>query len=464
MTEPDPTLAQPPTRSWLDAARVYAQPRMVAMLFLGFSSGLPFYLVFQTLSAWLRQSGIDLAAIGMLSWVGFFYSFKFVWSPVVDRLPIPILCRLLGRRRSWMLLAQVGIILGLLGLAGSHPHAGIRPVVISALLTAFCSATQDIALDAWRIESAPVEMQGAMAVAYQMGYRVALIAGGAGALTIAGASGWNVSYTTMAALGCVGILTTLIVREPVAAIRRTDAQREERVVAWLAVNAHLPKLTRDIGEWFIGSVICPFTDFFSRYGLGLAVLTLVLIGAYRLTEYTMGSMTNSFYIDHHYTLDQIALVVKVYGLTAAIVFTLLAGALIAKLGLTRSMVLGSVLLIGSNLSFAALASTHTPTLLGLGLVNVFDNLAIAVQGTALIAFLSSLTSARYTATQYALFSSLSALPGKTLEGFSGFVASHTGFPLFFTYTASLSVPGLILLYFLGRQQARAAAAEPALQA
>ncbi len=428
--------------------RAYLQPRPISMLFLGFSSGLPFYLVFQTLSAWLRQVGVERVTIGMLSWVGILYSIKFLWAPVVDRLRLPLLHRLLGRRRSWMLTAQVGIALGLLSAASSDPGSGVRTLALSALLVAFCAATQDIAMDAWRIESAPLALQGVMIANYQVGYRVALIMGSAGALHFAARAGWSASYTTMAALACVGILTTLLVREPHPQTSRRIVEREARVVEWLERKAHWPQSLRGIGEWFIGAVICPLVDFFGRYRIAAALLTLVFVGAYRLTEFTMGSMINPFYIDHHYTLDQIAAVVKIYGLLMSIVGVFVAGLLIARIGLLRTLMLGSVLLICSNLGFAWLGTRPVPTVLGLGLVNGLDNLAISTQGVALVAFLSSLTSAKYTATQYALFSSLYALPGKVLEGMSGVVVDHIGYVAFFVYTASLSLPGLVLLYFL----------------
>ena len=448
--------AQPETvlrKGWLDALRVYRQRRVLSMLFLGFSAGLPFYLVFATLSAWLRQAGIARSTIGMLAWVSILYSIKFLWAPIVDRVPPPILHRILGRRRGWMLLAQVGIAVGLFNLGLSDPAAGVKPFALSALFVAFCAATQDIALDAWRIESAAVQMQGAMVAAYQVGYRLALITGSAGAFTIADHFSWHVSYTTMAALVGVGVVTTLLVREPQGAASPDTAEREARVIAWLERNAHWPESLRSVGEWFIGAVICPLVDFFGRYGGGLAALILVFAGVYRLTEFTIGSMINPFYIDQGFTLSQIATVVKVYGLLMSLVGVFIAGVLIAKIGLLRSLVLGSVLVMASNAGFATLAATHTATLLGLGLVNGLDNLASAIHGTSLIAFLSSLTSSKYTATQYALFSSLYALPGKILDGLSGIVVDHIGYPLFFVYTASLSLPGLILLYFLARRGA-----------
>ena len=444
---PRPAAERRPT-GWLAALGLYAEPRVLSMLFLGFSAGLPFYLVYSTLSAWLRQAGIERTTIGMLAWVSILYSIKFLWAPVVDRVAPPLLQRLLGRRRGWMLWAQLGVAVGLLNLSGSDPAAGVRSMALWALFTTFCAATQDIALDAWRIESAPLPLQGAMLGAYQIGYRAALICGSAGALALAGYAGWHVSYRTMAALVAVGVVTTLLVPEPRVSASVFERAREARVIEWLETRAHWPASLRGAGEWFIGAVICPLTDFVGRYGKRLALLILVFVGVYRLTEFAMGSMVNPFYIDRGFTLAQIAAVVKLYGLLMSLGGVLLAGVLIARFGLWRSLVLGSLLVVASNLGFAALASVRSPTLLALGGVNALDNLALAVHGTALLTFLSGLTSAKYTATQYALFSSLYALPGKILEGTSGLVVDHVGYPTFFLYTASLALPGLVLLLVL----------------
>jgi PAT family beta-lactamase induction signal transducer AmpG len=422
------------------------------MLFLGFSAGLPFYLVTQTLSAWLRTEGIARSTIGMLSWVGLAYTFKFIWSPIVDRVPIPFLTRWLGRRRSWMLLAQAGIAVCILNMSWSQPSAGVFSLALWAVLLAFSAATQDIALDAWRVESAPVAMQGAMAAGYQIGYRVALITASAGALTIAANFGGHASYATMATLVGVGVITTLLVPEPQASSRPANFDSEARVIEWLNRNSHLGPRMRAAGTWFIGAVVCPFLDYFGRYGLTLGLVLFGFAATYRLTEYTMGPMANPFYIDHGYSLTEIARVVKVYGLTTSLVGVVLAGMLIARIGLVRSLVIGSVLIMLSNLSFSLLASTTTPTLFGLGAANVIDNLAQAVHGTSLIAFMSSLTTQRYTATQYALFSSLYTMPGKLFfEGTSGFVVEAIDYPLFFVYTASLSLPALAILWWLIRR-------------
>lgn len=438
-------------RGWIDALLVYRQPRVAAMLFLGFSAGLPFMLVFQTLSAWLRQAGIERATIGMLAWVGIMYSIKFLWAPIVDRTPLPLLHRWLGRRRSWMLVAQVGVAVGLAYVAQTDPASNLMPVALGALFIAFCSATQDIAVDAWRIESAPMNLQGAMAAAYQLGYRVAILAGTAGALWIAQDAGWSASYTTMAVLMVIGIVTTLLIREPQVTERRASVLTEERVVAWLEERAHWPDFLKSAGGWFFGAVVCPLIDFFTRYGLALGLLIFSFISTYRLTDFAMGVMANPFYLDQGYSLKEVAAVVKSFGFGMAILGVLLGGTVVAKLGTVRALVLGSVLVIFSNLAFSVLAMSGERTLVGLAIVNSLDNLALGVHGTALIAFLSSLTSSRYTATQYALLSSLYALPGKLLMGGSGFVVDAIDYPAFFVYTATLSVPGLVLLYFLVRK-------------
>jgi len=446
-----PELRQPWWRGWAAALRVYWQRRVLSMLFLGFSAGLPFMLVFSTLSAWLREAGIERATIGMLSWVGIIYSVKFFWAPVVDRLKLPLLHRLLGRRRSWMLLGQTGIALGLLNMSHLSPVGHLGVVALSALLVAFSSATQDIAVDAWRIESAPPEMQGVMAAAYQFGYRIAIMVATAGALWVAADFGWDVAYTVMASFACVGIVTTLLIAEPEARVVRQTVEQETRVAGWLARNAHWPGALRNLGAWFVGAVVNPFVDFFTRYGAKLAVLVLAFVACYRLADFTMGVMTNPFYLDIGFTLKEIAAIAKVFGLAWTLLGTFLGGVIVARLGLVRALALGSIAVIVANLMFAAFASLGQPDIVGLAVLISVDNLAMGIAGTALIAYLSSLTSASYTATQYALFSSMYALPGKLLMGTSGFVVDAVGYPAFFVYTASLGLPALVLLWFLARR-------------
>jgi PAT family beta-lactamase induction signal transducer AmpG len=426
------------------------------MLCLGFACGLPFMLVFNTLSAWLRQSGIDRATIGMLAWVGIVVSIKFLWAPVIDRVRVPLLYSLLGRRRSWMLVGQIGVILGLVALSRAEPTVSILYIALSAIFIAFFETTQDIAVDAWRIEVAPPELRGVMAAAYQFGYRIAVMVASAGALWIAADHGWHTAYLSMAAMGGVGILATCCTREPQAKAPQESVMREQRVIDWLEHRQHWPEPLRHAGAHFVSAVVTPLIDFFGRFGPKLAISILVFASTYRLTDYVMGVMANPFYLDHGYTLKQIATVVKGYGLIASLVGVLVGGTVVARLGAVRALVVGSAMVMLSNIGFSLLATTTSPTLLGLAAANSLDNLALGIHGTALVAFLSGLTSASYTATQYALLSSLYALPGKLLMGTSGFVVDAIGYSRFFLYTASLSLPALLILFWLTRRESHAA--------
>jgi PAT family beta-lactamase induction signal transducer AmpG len=470
----------PAKRSWGQAFAVYIERPVLSMLFLGFSAGLPFYLVFSTLSAWLRTAHIERATIGMLAWVGLMYSFKWIWAPVVDRAALPVLDKLLGRRRSWMLVAQAGLMLCLGNLALSDPTEGVTRIALFALGVAFFSATQDIAIDAWRIESATADKQGAMAAAYQIGYRTALMVASAGALIIAGESGFRASYLTMAGLVGIGMATTLLIREPVREISQAAEQREHRVIDWLAKRAHWPQWAQRSGAWFMGAAVAPIVDFFGRYGLTLGLMIFAFISTYRLTDYVMGTMTNTFYIDMGFSLTEIGVVAKFFGWPSTLVGAVLGGVIVAKIGRIRGLLLGSVLIIISNIFYATYGTyaCHLPlecaqsgifdfwpshvdargsaTNLGLSFIVGFDNLALGVHGTSLIAFMSSLTSAKYTATQYAVLSSLYALPGKLLMGTSGFMVDALGYGDFFLYTALLSIPGLLLLLWLSRRDITAA--------
>jgi len=436
-----------PAQGW----RIYQNPRVLGMLFLGFSAGLPFLLVFSTLSAWLAQCGISRTTIGYFSWIGLTYSLKFFWSPVVDRLRLPLLTRWLGRRRSWMLLAQIGIATGLTGMALNDPAQNLSPIIFFALLVAFSSATQDISLDAYRIEAAPMDLQGGMAAAYQMGYRIALIVAGAGALFIASSAGWHVSYLVMAACILVGIATVLVIAEPQATVSRETMMQEQRVVKFLEGSSHWPKPLQNAMAWIIGAIVCPFIDFFARNGLRSALFILLFISVYRMHEYAMGVMANPFYLDMGYTLDQIASMSKIFGVIMTMVGVVIAGVMVAKQGIPRTLLLGVVTICLGNLFFSWLA-TSEHTLLSLGAAISVDNIGIGIAGTAFVAYLSSLTNSAYTATQYALFGSLFTLPGKIIAGFSGVVVDHIGYPLFFIYTASLTLPAMVLCLILIRQQ------------
>jgi PAT family beta-lactamase induction signal transducer AmpG len=433
-------------KSWLSAAKVYLQPRVLAMLFLGFSAGLPLLLVFGTLSGWLAREGIDKSTIGHVSWVALLYGLKFVWSPLVDHLKLPVLTPSFGQRRSWMLLAQTGIVTGLLLMAGSNPQTQLTLLVYAALLVAFSSATQDIAIDAWRIEAMPVESQGAMAATYQTGYRLGMLLAGGGAFTLAYYYSWPLAYSVLAMAMFIGIITTLFISEPEHNISRTTWQQEKKVISFLERSAHLPKKLRDVYAWFIGAVICPFTDFFIRNGK-FALIILLFIGLFRISDITMGIMANPLYVDIGYSDLQIGLVTKTIGPVITILGAIIGGILVIRYGMMPILLLGAFLVMTTNLLFALLAILPANTYY-LAMVIGADNLSGGLAGSAFIAYLSSLTNRAYTATQYALFSSLMLLPAKFIGGFSGNIVDALGFVSFFIYTALLGLPAIILIIYL----------------
>ena len=437
---------KPPGRpSWRATFRVYREPASLRMLTLGFSAGLPLLLVLGTLSFWLREAGVDRTTIGYLSWVGLAYAFKWLWSPLVDRLPIPLLTRWLGRRRSWLLLAQAMVMAGLVGMAFNDPAQALTPVVWCALAVAFGSATQDIALDAFRIESADVDRQAALAATYQTGYRLAMIWAGAGVLWLAaraelsGITGyqpaaWRTAYLVMAASMLVGVLTVLFSPEPAARA--------------------LPP-SRNVSEWLHGALVAPFADFLTRYGWQ-AVLILSLIAIYRISDVVMGIMANPFYVDMGYTKDEVAAVTKVFGVLMTLAGAFLGGALSLRVGVMRVLMLGAVLSAASNLLFAWLG-TRGHDLTGLVFVISADNLSGGIASAAFIAYLSGLTNVQYSATQYALLSSVMLLLPKWIAGFSGRFVDAYGYTNFFLATALLGLPVLILVALASRQKSTASA-------
>jgi PAT family beta-lactamase induction signal transducer AmpG len=408
------------------------------MLCLGFSAGLPLLLVLGTLSFRLREAGIDRSTIGFLSWVGLAYGFKWVWSPLVDRLPLPLLTRWLGRRRSWLLLAQLTVVAGLVGMALLDPQVALEPVVWCALIVAFGSATQDIALDAFRIESADAQHQAALAATYQTGYRLAMIWSGAGVLwvaaRVAGAdeaaylhAAWQTAYLVMAASMSLGVLTVLLSPEP--------AQRD------------MPP-ARNAAEWLRGALVEPFAEFIRRYRWQAAII-LGLIAVYRISDVVMGIMANPFYVDMGYTKDEVAAITKVFGVIMTLLGAFIGGVLSMRLGVMRILMLGAVLSAITNVLFAWLA-TRGHDLTALVWVISADNLASGIASAAFIAYLSSLTNVNYSATQYALFSSMMLLAPKWLAGFSGVYVDAHGYEAFFTSTALLGAPVLLLVWLASR--------------
>jgi PAT family beta-lactamase induction signal transducer AmpG len=428
--------------SWLASWRIYLQPASLRMLFLGFAAGLPLLLVLGTLSFRLREAGIDRSTIGYLSWVGLAYAFKWVWAPLVDRMPIPYFTRQLGRRRSWLLLAQFMVIIGLVGMAISDPRQTLGPVVWCALLVAVGSATQDIALDAFRIESAEPTQQAALAASYQTGYRLAMIWAGAGVLWVAAwvqgdnsagyvQAAWQAAYLVMAASMAVGLFTVLISKEP--------------------VQAELPP-ARNAKEWLQGALVEPFADFLKRYRWQ-AVLILSLIAIYRISDVVMGIMANPFYVDMGYTKAEVASVTKVYGVLMTLLGAFVGGVMALRWGVMRILMLGAIMSALSNLLFAWL-SGHGHDVHALILVVSADNLASGIASAAFIAYLSSLTNIQYSATQYALLSSMMLLLPKFIAGFSGDFVNAYGYANFFNATALLGMPVLILVALAWRFQAK----------
>lgn len=423
------------------------------MLFLGFSAGLPLLLVFGTLSFWLREAGIERSTIGFLSWVALAYGFKWAWAPLVDRLPLPWLTRSLGRRRSWMLLAQLLVIIGLSGMAFSDPAQGIKIFALLALLVAFSSATQDIAIDAYRIEAVEERLQGAMASSYMVGYRLAMIMSGAGALAIAayfdpaeGAyhqSAWMAAYLSMAGFMLVGVITVLLIDEPEIQVDLGTRQREAQADHSIEEQDWLPRPLKVFAEWFYEAVISPFADFIIRYRWN-AMLILALIASYRISDVVLGVISNVFYVDMGFSKAEVAAITKVYGVIMTLLGAGLGGVLMVRLGVMRILFLGGLLAAATNLLFALLATLGHDVML-LTLVISIDNLSAGLATSAFVAYLSSLTNVSYSATQYALFSSMMLLLPKFLGGFSGVMVDGMGYPNFFLITTLMGVPVLVLI-------------------
>ena len=524
MSDPTANTVQipPPVPSWADTLKVYLEAPTLRMLFLGFSAGLPLLLVLGTLSFRLREAGVDRSTISFLSWVGLAYGVKWLWAPLVDRLRLPLLSGWLGQRRSWLLLAQFVIIGGLVGMALANPTESLKPVVWFAVLVAFASATQDIALDAFRIESTGTEKQGALAAAYQTGYRLAMIWAGAGVLLIAARSevdkvvnyeqgAWQTAYLVMAASMLVGVVTVLLSREPrprdakaekveLAASAQTFAREGLRfvwpqavfflaLVSLLALLVRLPiwgvakeevffyvvlmalaitglrlgwgasrpiRIPVSAGAapviaWMHGVLFLPFADFIGRYKWQ-AALILALIATYRISDVVMGIMANPFYVDMGFTKDEVAKVSKLFGVIMTLVGAFLGGILALRLGVMRTLMLGAVLSAASNLLFAWLA-TRGHDLQGLIFVVSADNLSSGIASAAFVAYLSGLTNVQYSATQYALFSSMMLLLPKYIAGYSGTYVDAFGYPNFFIATAILGLPVLVLVWLATRGMA-----------
>lgn len=406
-------------RRWRKVLSAFGTPSALTLFFLGFGSGLPFLLVGYILSIWLRESGSELGLIGLLSYIGLFYALKFAWAPIVDRYPLPWL----GRRRGWLFAAQLLLVAGLSGMALMGPEAGLAMFILMAGVVAFAGATQDIAVDAYRIEIAPVEAQGALAATYTLGYRIALIASTVGVLYVAQYWSWRVAYLSMAALMLVPAVTTLVAREPL----------ENRAMGPRAGFA----------EAFLG----PFREFFARNGVLLAVMLLAFVGLYKLPDQMLGVIAGPFYLDSGFSKADIANVSKVYGIPIGILGAFVGGVAIPMIGLRWSLAVAAVAVAMSNLLFI-LMSMHPGETWSFMTAISGDNFSQGFAGTVLVAFMSALANRNYTATQYALLGSLANLPGKLIGGVSGFMVEASSYTAFFAFSALSIVPTLLLLAWL----------------
>lgn len=499
------------SKNWTKTLSAFIKPSNITMLFLGFSAGLPILLIFSSLSLWLREAGVERSAVTFFSWAALGYSFKFIWAPLVDRIPLPVIGKL-GRRKSWMLLSQASIMLAIIGMGLTNPVASESSLTIMALfavLLGFSSATQDIVIDAYRIESDVPDMQAILSSTYIAGYRIGMIVAGAGALFLASYLGstkevysysaWMWTYIIMALCMLVGVFTTIVIPEPT-----TDRSLEENYSTKDYLNFFMlfliltgvfifsffmmGKVTTDIkaslvsyvGKGFGGflleavkmcfsilaavivgklilktsfvnrkmvenTYVAPVKDFFTRYGKEISILLLCLIGLYRVSDIVLGVISNVFYQDLGFTKDQIAAIVKTFGLIMTLVGGFLGGILTVRFGVMKILMWGAILSAGTNLLFMALAEMGN-NLPMLYLVISADNLAAGLASAAFIAFLSSLTNISFTAVQYAIFSSLMTLLPKVFGGYSGSMVDSFGYSNFFIITTLMGLPVLILIW------------------
>ncbi|WP_448952347.1 AmpG family muropeptide MFS transporter [Labrys neptuniae] len=435
---------------------IAADKRLAFMLLLGFSSGLPFLLIFSTQSARLRESGISLTDIGLFFYVSLAYSFKFLWAPLIDRFDPPFLGRLCQRWRGWMLLTQIGVAIGLLGLAFSDPGKVLWVTVVCAAFTAFCAASQDIVIDGWRINVMPADRQGVMLAVSQLGYRLGFLCAGAGALYIADFADWRTAYLAMMLLMLVGITGALFAPGPQ---RVTAGTADDKLIAVFAdaTDTSPAKPAAPEQTAWTRSFIEPLADLFQRRGWML-VPVLLLVAIYRLPDFVSGVMANPLYIDLGFSKSDIATVTKIYGFWINIIAPFVGGFAVWRLGLMPSLLIGGIAAAASHLSLAWLAA-HGADIRLLAFAVSVENFAGNFAGTALMAYMSSLTSPAYAATQYALLSSLYALPGKIIAGLSGKMVDLFGYPAFFVSTSAIGIPVAILCLIVWRETTKHEAAK-----
>jgi PAT family beta-lactamase induction signal transducer AmpG len=438
--------------NWLGAARVYFEAPIIRLLFLGFSSGLPLALTASTLSIWLAESGVSKSTIGLFAALGVPYALKFLWAPLIDRLALPLLSRVFGRRRGWILATQFALIGAIVTMGFADPAADPGLLAVLALTVSFCSASQDIVLDAYRVETLEERQLAAGAAIFVWGYRVAMLTSGAGALYLASYAPWLVAYLAMAALMAVGVVTILLSPEPARNGTDETRAREREVQAFMAGRGIAASDWRArAGAWIYVAMVSPFVEFLASRGW-TAILVLAFVIFYKLGDSMAGVMTNPFLIEIGFSKIEIANVVKIYGFTATMVGLALGGWLLTAAGMVKSLWICGVLQLLSNLMFAVQAEVGPDLGLLAGVIG-FENLAGGMGTAIFVAYLSSLCNVAYTATQYALLSSLFAVPRTLISAGTGFVAEAVPWVDFFVYTAIGAVPGLLILWWMTRRGA-----------
>jgi len=407
-------------QGWRGIRRAFTTPSAFSMLFLGLGSGLPFLLVGGTLSTWLRDTGVALSAIGLVSYAGFFYVLKFLWAPLIDRYPLPFL----GRRKGWLVASQLLLIVALVGMALVGPDYSLTLFVLLACIVAFAGATQDIVVDAYRIEIAPPEAQAALAATYILGYRLALILSGAIALYLAELIGWRWAYLIMAGCILLPLIAVLLAKEP------------------------SPPTTPTIRELKLrDAFVKPFLEFFNRHGLLLALALLAFVGLFKLPDQMIGVLAGPFYLDSGYTKADIATISKLYGVWIGIAGAFLGGICVAAFSIKHILVVATLAVALSNLSFLLMAIHPAEAWAFFAAISA-DNLAQGFASVVLVAFMSSLTHTNFTATQYALLASLANLPGKFIGGLSGYIVEASSYSAFFIFSTLSVVPTLLVLAWL----------------
>ena len=396
---------------------IYASSESIRMVFLGFSAGLPHPLLFATLTLWLASAEVSISEITMFGWVGIIYAIKFLWAPMLDQLRLPGLTSLIGQRRSWMLLTQVIILIGLIYMSFLQPESDLIFLAYMSIVVAFASASQDVAIDAYRIEIAESKFQAVLGASYQLGYRISALTSGAGALYLASFYDWKLTYQIMSMFMLVGIMTVIMIPESTKPFEKNNNS-----------------------GWLKKTLIEPFAEFFKRNGYW-SLFLLMFIAIYRVSDLIIGIAANPFYADLGFNLSEIATVTKVFGFTITIIGAFIGGLTVARFGISNLLIISSILLTVTNLFFLFLNNAG-PSLPALVLTISADNFALGFSGTVFIAFLSSLTSRYFTASQYALFTSVMFLPGITLSGFSGQIIESSGWSTLFIYSALLGIPSI----------------------